>query len=169
MKNPVFRYGVILGGVMSLLLLGCYFFKMELCFKVIPQMIIYILVPIIFMRQAIIEKRTDSDGVLSFGEAFGAGIGVYTIGTFIVTAVGVTIFNLDPVYGETGYNVALAQLDGIANSVGGLMNVDKSDIQEQLKESVPAFTVWTILFDHLGNIISGAIIALITAAFLKKQ
>ena len=133
------------------------------------------LLPILFIVLSIKADRADEGGY-TMAEGIKAGMITFGIGTFLSMIFTYVLFNIiDPALIDEGIQFAREIAEKTADTMAGLMGADEATKAEMLEEMnsqemTNPFTIMTLgLGWVIGLIFPGLIIALISAAILKRN
>ncbi len=172
LEKPAVKNGLLLAAVWIVIYAAMYFINPELLFNTGISLAISLLIPIYFIRKAILEEREINEGMLSLGEGFVAGILVYFIGALLYFAVqGVHMFN-DAKFKADGERISMEMAEKGMQKVFQYTNIPEEEQEKaiaELKANPPTISPAQMVIGFLVSLIfPGAIIAIIAAAALKK-
>lgn len=173
MKNStIIKNGLFLGALWIAVYLITYLINPEIVWNTAFGTIISIVIPIIFIRIAMKEEREKNEGMLSFGEAFVVGMGVFFIGSLMYSIVNSVHLSIDTEFREQGEQIAIDTAKNMSKSIFDLAGMSEEDQQKalaEIDENPPKITTTQMFIGFLGSLFFGAIISLIAAAVLKKS
>lgn len=167
MSNYPLRFGLIAGGTVICLTLLFYF--VDKSWMVSFGSFVEFGIVIYFMSKTVSAVRSESDGFISFGNAFKPAWGTFIITTTITTLFTFLLMNyIDPSLKDV---VKEIQAEAFEQASGWLKlgESDKEKMMEQLAES-DAFDIKSIAFAlPFSFIFPGTLYALIIALIMKKE
>ena len=167
--NHGIKHGIILGVCSMLIVIICYVidFSFMVTFKFIG---IILVIGLGYVIYAGINYRNETGGFISYGKAFQHGLVILAISGLINTAFNILLYHV--VDTELGQKMTDAIIHNTEEMMAGFGTPqDRIDQTiEGMKTDMPGqFTVGGLAYGYLKGLISYAIIAVITALFVKKN
>lgn len=172
--RPPIKFGLIYGVTSIVLTLLKYVIKRELIFDTTMGLVTGFGLAILFVILAIRADRGEESGY-SLGDGLKAGFITYAIGTLIATIFTYVLTNIiDPQLIQDGMAYTLKVTESMLNGTADLMGLDEAQKAEMLAEASKAaevnpFTPAKLMIGWVMNLIGGLILALITAAIMKRD
>lgn len=176
------RYGLIAGVVLALINVVFFFIDPTWLFQAGINSIVGIVTYSFFMIKAIKDTRSSENGLISFGEAFLAGLITFLIASFISTISMFTIVKASPAVQQAELDYTLETTDSMVGMFDKFLDEDevakiKEEMESEKEKIIEDFEengansgkIGMVLLGWLFNLFMGAILSLILAAIFKKS
>ena len=161
------RNGLLFGGTTLALGLLLYLINKEFFLNTTLRLVSSFVLPVFFMRKAILEEREERNGEISFSEAIQPAYLTLIIGVVIFSIFQYIIMTADFELLVIQKEIAVSSIESISG-FAGLTEENIAQVREMEAEDL-APNVQSLFLGLAKNFILGFILAAITAAVLKKQ
>lgn len=167
-EKPMVKWGLYLGGINVAYILALYLIDVSLLISFWNTAISLVLF-VAFMVLATKEERRNNNDTLSYGNGVVVGLVVGIISSIIGVIFNAILYNyIDPTLPDTIRELTMEKTLGMLESFGAseedieqaMSNMDERQFKQDLRASFTALLVSSIF---------SAIVALIVAAFIKKE
>lgn len=167
-NKPMVKWGLYLGGLNIIYLLVLYMIDISLIVSMWNSLISLVLI-IVFMVLGTKEERKNNNEVLPYGHAVVTALVIGVIASIIGVIFNVVLYTvIDPSLPETLKAVTIEKTAASMEKWGvpesdieeAIENLERKDFSQNLRSSLTALLISSIMT---------AIIALIVAAFVKKE
>lgn len=167
-NKPMIKWGLYLGGLNIIYLLVLYMIDVTLIASLWNSLVSLVLI-IVFMVIGAKEERKINNGVLPYGHAVVTALVIGVIASIIGVIFNVVLYTvIDPSLPETLKALTIERTASSMEKWGvpeadieeAIQNLERKDFSQNLRSSFTALLISSIM---------SAIIALIIAAFVKKE
>lgn len=167
LKQHIFKNGLNLGAILVFITISTYLGGPELVTNYtvsFGSLLVMIVFPIYHTR----KFRTQSNGFISFKQAFTSCTGILIAAGFINVAASILLYNvIDPAFAIEMLDVVINKMVSQLESLG----MNESQIEESIKalEESSSFDPISLFKGYLFSIIFYTIFGLLVAAFTKNE
>ncbi len=162
------KYGLILATISLIIMFAMYAIDPELMFSAWYVNAIGFVITIVVMVLSVLEFRRDNNGGALFGQAIACGFFTYAVSTLIAMIGSYVLINvIDPSLIELQQKVAIDAAVSMLETFGAEEDVIEGAIEEIERQG--SQTIGQMVMGYIFALFIGLVIALIVAAFTKKD